>query len=138
MKPVICKVKDNPPVTYGDCLRACVASLLELESDEVPHFMINGNPTEAMTMMREFLASYRIVPAAFPVSGELPLDDFFGHMSEFYPDTEYLLFCNCGGEDHCIICRNEEIIHNPSWINNSIRGPHSTGFWIAIILARLS
>jgi hypothetical protein len=37
----------------GDCLRACVASLLELEIDAVPHFILHGD--YCFTVFKKFL-----------------------------------------------------------------------------------
>ena len=39
MKPVNQKIADG---NVGDCMRATVASLLELESEAVPHFLLSG------------------------------------------------------------------------------------------------
>jgi len=38
MIPVFGRIKHEPPV-MGDCFRACVASILELDYDQVPHFL---------------------------------------------------------------------------------------------------
>jgi hypothetical protein len=39
VKPVDQRYFAGPTVPLGDCFRACVASIFELELDEVPHFM---------------------------------------------------------------------------------------------------
>lgn len=41
MIPVDMQCTHDPPNSYGDCLRACIASLLELPAVSVPHFL-NG------------------------------------------------------------------------------------------------
>ena len=41
MRPVPMRVKHNPPHTYGDCHRACMESILEVE---VPHFLSDDPP----------------------------------------------------------------------------------------------
>ncbi len=38
MTPLTQRYLHNPPETYGDCYRACIASLLDLGLDDVPHF----------------------------------------------------------------------------------------------------
>lgn len=135
MKPVNCIVKHNPPESYGDCLRACVASVIE--RDDVPHFAIDGNGEASVYRMREYLAPHGIIPAYFPISGEAKLTDVFDHMTQHYPHTEYLLFCQCGGNDHCVIGCDDKIIHDPAWYRMPVEGPHSAGMWIVIILARI-
>jgi len=54
MKPVMQSICDKGK---GDCLRACVASLLELEIEQVPHFIRFGNWHGALTY---FLAAFGI------------------------------------------------------------------------------
>jgi hypothetical protein len=39
MNRVYGRIPHNLPHTMGDCFRACVASILELPYEEVPHFM---------------------------------------------------------------------------------------------------
>ena len=44
MKPVDQQFMHNPAKgTVGDCFRACIASVLELPADAVPHFALLGN-----------------------------------------------------------------------------------------------
>lgn len=68
MKPVYKKIIHDPSKgLYGDCVRACVASLLDLEAEQVPHFM-EGNPGDQVFMDRlfEFLRPLGLYPLAFP------------------------------------------------------------------------
>lgn len=43
MIPVHSQVVHDPPATYGDCLRACIASVLEVPAQCVPHFLEGNN-----------------------------------------------------------------------------------------------
>lgn len=133
MTPEICLVKHNPPDTYGDCVRACVASVLEMPAADVPHFYSDGDGEAAFDRMRVWLADRGRIPAYFPLHHET-LDGVLWAM-KMYPDVEYLLFCSNGAGDHCVIGRNDEIIHDPAWYKTQIVGPHSSGVWIVIILA---
>ena len=48
--------QDEPRI-YGDCMRACVASILELPINEVPHFLevAKGSIYEFYNLIEEFL-----------------------------------------------------------------------------------
>lgn len=46
---------------YGDCMRATIASILELESNEVPHFYENGDDKDFDKSKCDFLASLGLV-----------------------------------------------------------------------------
>lgn len=43
MKPVNQISPHDPPNSWGDCTRACVASIFELAAENVPHFAELGN-----------------------------------------------------------------------------------------------
>lgn len=134
MKPVICQVKHNPPESYGDCVRACVASVLE--RDDVPHFFENGDGDLAFDLMREYLSRHGLIPAYFPISGEAEFSEVGTHMMEHYRDTTYLMFCSNRDGDHCVVGCNDKMIHDPGWYKTTL-GPHSSGVWIIIILAKV-
>ena len=137
MKPVNCTVKDDPANgSYGDCVRACVASVLEMESDEVPHFYHDGDGEAGFERMRFWLAPERI-PAYFTMPGDKPLNWAIGYVGGAYDDAPFMLFCSSGGADHCIAVDEKGEIHNPAWYKAPIDGPHSSGVWIVIILARI-
>ena len=58
MIPVFQKIKHDPDSgKYGDCMRACIASLLELKIEDVPHFFENGNADDFNKKVGVFLAS---------------------------------------------------------------------------------
>jgi hypothetical protein len=58
MKPVDQIVKHDPDNgQHGDCMRACIASLLELPAVEVPHFLHDGCDQHVFNRrINEFLA----------------------------------------------------------------------------------
>lgn len=140
MKPVNCTVKDDPANgSYGDCVRACVASILEMESDQVPHFYANGpaEDLEAFDGLRVWLTAHDRIPAYFPINGSKSLDWVIGYVGGAYNNAPFILYCQSGGADHCIAVDEKGEIHNPAWYKAPIDGPHSSGVWIVIILARI-
>jgi len=135
MTPVFCTVKQDPENgLYGDCVRACVASILDMKSEDVPHFYHDGDGDAAFDRMRAWLADHGRIPAYFPISEKI---DPFAYMADKYADVEYMLFHSTVDGDHCIVGRNDKIAHNPAWFRTAITGAHSQGVWIVIILARL-
>ena len=56
MKPVDQQVLHDPDNgKYGDCMRACIASLLELPAEEVPHFFKTGNDNDFDDKLDQYL-----------------------------------------------------------------------------------
>lgn len=137
MIPYHCIVKHDPPNSYGDCLRACIASILDVEDiKHVPHFYSDGDDENGVVMLRNYLAYRLLRPFYVAMPSTVSLVDIFTMMAGVNTDVDYLLFCQCGGGDHVVICRNGEMIHNPSWDNAPISGPCENGFWIIMVLVR--
>lgn len=131
MKPAIC-IKNN------DCVRACVASILEMEPEEVPHWFadVSDNGTQAIRDMQEWLAERGMVAACIGLPGDWHLDAVGNHMRLNYSERYYMLWCDSGG-DHAVVGLNNEIVWNPAMYRCGIDGPHSMGVWIVWIIAKL-
>ena len=132
MTPDICQVKHDPPNSYGDCIRACVASLLDLPTLDVPHFVRDGAPGHVMQQrLREWLAPRGLVPmfSGFPASDTPdPVLEFMGAEN---PGVPYILF----SADHAVVCRGGEIIHNPAWVRTALVPP--ADMWCIVTLVAL-
>lgn len=133
-----CIVKHDPPNSYGDCLRACIASITNAEKiDDVPHFYRDGDDERAQIEFRHWLwMTHNIRPFYVAMPSSVSLEDIFAMMTGVNTDVEYLLFCQCSGGDHVVICRNDAMTHNPSWDNASISGPCENGFWVIVVMVR--
>lgn len=58
MTPVEQRIPHDPMNgMYGDCMRACVASILDLEIEEVPHFYASGDQDTFDDELYAFLKS---------------------------------------------------------------------------------
>ena len=138
MIPHHCIVKHDPPNSYGDCLRACIASMLDVENiSDVPHFLRDGDQERSDKEIKSFLLSRGLRPFIIAIPGIVTLDSLFYMMAEVNTDIEYMLFCQCGGGDHVVICKNDEMIHNPAWDNASISGPLSEDkVWAVMVFVR--
>lgn len=137
MIPVICNVKNDPPHSYGDCVRACVASIMHMESENVPHFYNDGDGDASFDRMRIWLSQHGKIPAYYPLPRDYTLQDVLREVVDAYGSVEFMLFCQSRDGDHCVIGQNGEIIHDPAWYRTAIIGPHSSGVWIVIILAKV-
>ena len=141
MKPVMCMVKDDPENgSYGDCVRACLASMLELESSEVPHFFADYSEEDVQRQnreMQEWFAERGLTLAFLGLPGGWSQTRFFEYMRKHYKDREYMLWADFGSGDHAVVCQGGEIVHNPAWYRTGLNCSHSSGYWIAVLIAKL-
>lgn len=133
-----CIVKHSPPETYGDCVRACIASLMNLEPYRVPHFADKGVSGEEMiAAMRAWLADRWLVPFIGHFDGEATFAEILEQQAEVNPGCYYMVFGSNGEGDHVVICRDGKVAHDPAWYRTPLVGPGSTGVWIVMVLAAL-
>lgn len=133
MKRQFCKVKHDPENgTYGDCLRACIATIL---GHDVPHFFDDGCDGETgHRRMRDYLKTFNTTCLMFSLPGHFSKDDLFDFMSKQNPETPYVLFCKCGQENHAVVCVGGEVVHNPAWTPYPVSGPTSDDLWVVMSL----
>lgn len=139
MIPHTCTVKHDPPNSYGDCLRAAVASLLNYpDAALVPHFYEFGDDERGNEEFKHWLLqTHNLQPFYMALNGTTPLADLFAMMAGVNTDIEYLLFCKCGDADHVVVCKNDKVIHDPAWYRSPITEPTSNGFWVVVVLVPL-
>lgn len=141
MKPVHCRVRHDPEAgSYGDCLRACVASILEIDPPEqVPHFLENGGSgDEAFERLRNWLKTIGYGPFIAAHPGDVSLDELLAQMGALHPDLHYMLFGGVEGGDHVVVCKGGKIVWNPSWTSCRIIGPAGGGEqWQIVVLVKL-
>jgi len=139
--PQFCKMKHQPPHSYGDCLRACVATVMDFEPDFVPHFADKGvSGEQALADVRKWFGQRGLTVACFAFPGSESLSDLLDFMEQMNPTVTYLLFGSTttdGPSDHVNVCKGGKIIHDPSWVPNSIKAPSSDGIWQIWVIARL-
>jgi hypothetical protein len=93
---------------YGDCQRACIASLLELDIEEVPHFAEVWCPLTYYKTMNQFLAERGLVHIEVdPINfGEGQFTDKADCYHMIYGLTER-------GTNHATVGLNGKMIHDP-------------------------
>lgn len=136
MIPRTCIVKHDPPNSYGDCLRACIASLCD--DDSVPHFVDDGDDERGQQRLRAYLASRGLNPFYMALPGNLPLASIFEMMAGVNIGVEYLLFHTSHDADHVVICRDDKVIHDPAWYRSPITGPSSNGLWVVMVVVPIA
>ncbi len=130
--PRMCLSLHNPPKSYGDCIRACVATLTD--DDNIPHVFDDREAEECWAELREYLATKGKFLAIFGLVNEHP----FEFMKDTNKDVPYILLCQMEtGEDHALLCKNDKIIHNPAYYKSAIKGPHSSGYWALCVIGNI-
>lgn len=140
MTPAMCRVTHDPEAgKFGDCLRACIASILDVSNPEdVPHFFEDGATGDVgQWRLREYLATLGFGAFYAHYDGSLPRDEVLGMIGEQNPNMHYILCASANGGDHSVVCCNADIVHNPIYYGGGITGPNSDGFWSILVIARL-
>lgn len=124
---------------WGDCYRTAIACILDVEPATVPHVMDGGTVTgdEADALMRRHLARLGYSLFAVPYHG-LTLEELLAEQKRTNPDMHYMLGgisrTGCG---HWVICKDGEIVHDPSRAEAGIIGPHEGGYyWTVVVVKR--
>ena len=99
MKPVYMEHAHDPPRSWGDCLRASVASLLGVGRDQVPHFLDKG-VVEWWPAFATWMAERGLYV------NEQPAD-------LVTPPGYYLAFGRTGGEGHCVVGKAGKVAFDP-------------------------
>lgn len=146
MIPVHVRVRHDPPNgLFGDCMRACVASIMEMQAEDVPHFAMDGcDGTTQLERVRRFLRPMGLTLCVFLFPGEESRSDVLAYMGQVNPNATYIL---CGalaspsegvpGGDHAVVAQGKRIAHDPSWYPTGIVGPTSAGVWQLLVITKL-
>lgn len=138
MTPVNQRIFHNPPLSYGDCHRAAVASLLDIAYELVPHFMDGVDDddfTTFATRESEFLRKVGCDRLTFPVAAA-DLDQLFAAVLHWNPGRYFLLGCKSkNGHHHTVIGGPNGVEHDPNPLKPGIAGPMEDGFfWVTYIV----
>jgi hypothetical protein len=130
---------------FGDCHRTCIAMILDLDRDEVPHFMDgvpNNDPADSPACLaaeaaeRAWLAQRRLTPVYVAYDGRTTFDDLMGVLAVTVKDTAVILGCtSTNGTNHSVVYY-QGTIYNPNL--NAIAGPMNDGMWWVTIYAYLT
>lgn len=92
---------------WGDCMRACIASLLCLSIAEVPHFFEGGcGSGEFDRRVGDFLAQHGLIELTIPVEAARRLHYTRDVYHMMYGYTER-------GTFHAVVALNGHVVHDP-------------------------
>lgn len=132
MKPIKNTVKHDPDNgTFGDCHRACFATILGLESEDVPHFYHDGSaadPDEQDSRIHTFLASRGLVQGHILFGDDVGLEGVLRTTRLMMRGVPLIL----GGKSrrgcgHSVVIMNGKIFNDPT--GSGITGPMSDGYY---------
>jgi len=118
-------IHDEEAGTYGDCFRACVASVLGVESGAVPHFLHDGGgtfPDDWMNRFVQWAESRGFIPYEFSASIITP--------PGYYIATGKSPRFDVG---HSVVMRNGRVVWDPHPSRDGIEGvPWSVMIFVII------
>ena len=105
---------------YGDCVRTSIASMLDLDANDVPHFFdkdVDGE--EGWNKVNNFLKKYNLCCFSFPFENSIKDKGISGVLkivANYQKDCHYIIGCGtrARGVDHVIVAKGEKIILDPS------------------------
>lgn len=112
----------RPPYEPGNCLSACVASILGLSIDEVPNFIALDDVHEEQWADRldAWLASRGLRAVHVPVDASTAAE-----LRGVVPDALYVL---CGRSvrdfEHAVVASGECVVHDPHFSRTGLRWAH--------------
>ena len=136
MTPTFCTVKDDPANgQYGDCVRACVAAILDMPSETVPHFFHDNCDGEtAFERIGDFLRPLGYAPFFINFPGSF--EEIVYSMKMLNPDALYMLFGRTENGDHVMVYKGDTMVNDPSWLRLPLIGPGEHGLWSVMVIAK--
>lgn len=146
MRPQLQTSAEDGSAMLGDCHRTCIAMILDMDRDEVPHFMehvpknADAESPEAQAAERaerEWMAARGLVPIHWGYTGDTSLEEVL-KVLRLCSGTGLILGCTSGaGFNHSVVVYDGRI-YNPAGGNATIAGPMRDGFWVVTAYAHLT
>lgn len=140
MKPVKGLYKHNPEnFVYGDCFRACIASILEIDIKALWHSHDELRTIDADCHNRYINRSLKLygyyvfgVPFISPDATDSQILEMFG-ISDDLKDM-YCILCGMGKTAaHCVVMRGGKVVHDPSYETYHGLSPIDGHYWVYFI-----
>lgn len=129
----------NPAIgVWGDCFRTCIACLLDLPLEEVPHEHGDFSSEEQDAKMNAWLAGrgLRLIRTAvrWPDSTMAEFCTWAAYMNS----GPYMLSgLSPSGTSHVVICDETGMLHDPHPRGTGLAGPYETGSWWVSFIGKL-
>ena len=143
MKYHHCQVKHDPENgTFGDCLRACIASILDIDDvHDVPHFFSDGCKAHVgYERLRSWLAVRNLAPFYVAFPAECTLSEVLNIVGgDINQGIRYLLFGRVSenSENHVVVCCGNDIEHDPAWAPERFTLPPTDCDWQIMVLCAI-
>ncbi|MDB5541901.1 MAG: Bcep22 3 [Devosia sp.] len=138
MIPVDCSPNQHDPANgrWGDCYRACLASILELQTAQVPHFIQDrATKPEWRDDERAWLSARGLQPIIMVL--KLPLPTILECLGPMNPGVHYIVGgMGANGMPHAVVACGASIVHDPG--NVGIAGPVEGGQHVLTFVGALS
>lgn len=144
---------DEAAGVYGDCHRTCLAMILDMDRDDVPHFM-HGVPNaagpdhpESVRCQREqaeWLAGMGLAVAELPFAGSIDLQQVLDQTARTCSGVAAILGCtSVAGFGHSVVIMDGEVWNPAGRGRDGITGPMAmaepgweAGAWWVTFLVR--
>lgn len=127
----------------GDCYRTCIACILNLEVEDVPHFYADlWKPGESSVdqalvdkLAIEWLKQRGILVVQFPLKA-VDNEQFYKWAAAYIaPEIYFMLGCNSSQGGHAVVVRSDGYMWDPSKNNTGCVGPMDDGYyWITLLI----
>jgi hypothetical protein len=127
---------------FGDCYRTCVAMILNMDRDDVPHFAEDvppGTPGDdplthdSFDREREWAAQHGLSMVSIPFPGEVPLETLLEQFGGHGRPGAAPVILNCslvpGGAPHAVVMFEQRIYDPLGLPEDWRRYPTPDGFW---------
>lgn len=122
---------------YGDCMRTSLACIMDLEPEDVPHFM-DGDPDVAEFNLRiqTWLGEYDLRLFEFPMNADGP-EGVIHWMASLVPGMPFLLAgTSRNSTDHQVVVDPVGKIHDPALDDSGIVRACSDGYyWVGLLVS---
>lgn len=118
----------------GDCFRTCIANMLDMHPEHVPHFFAAcvSDPWKYVTdWMKQHGRQMIFVP--FHAPDAMTVRSIMPHVA---PDVYYMLMGeDKSGMNHAVVCINSNVEFDPSWTDVGVHRPLETGeFFVGMFI----
>lgn len=123
---------------YGDCYRTCVAMILDMDRDTVPHFSkmaaLNPDGPSASEYLRQWLKPQNLGLFSVVLSKHNTTEEVLEMLGHIENDVPFMLIGESArykGVGHVVVVKNGKIIADPS--GSGIIGPSEDYYWVELI-----
>jgi hypothetical protein len=122
----------------GDCHRTAIACVLDLDPQDVPHFMEKvpeHDASEAEIAAERWLNARGLTQINVAYAGESDLETVLSTVANSNPRSKGIVYLLGGtsrnGTGHTVVCCDDKIVCDPSLDESGIVGPLSDGrYWV--------